>query len=143
VGFTLGPAALAGTLAGALAAGASMLAALLLACGWAVASGRSEGEVRALGFAAIVFGNLGLILATRSRERTILDTLWRPNPALWWVVAGALAALAGAIYLPPAAEIFRFARLGALELSVALASGLLGVLGLEAAKLARRRSSAG
>jgi Ca2+-transporting ATPase len=129
----------AATLAGALAAGVSMLAALLLACAWAVAGGRSDGEVRALGFATIVFGNLALILAHRSRERTILDTLSRPNPALWWVIGGALAALAGANYLPAAAEIFRFAPLGALELAVALGAGVLGILGLEAAKLARRR----
>jgi len=95
--------------------------------------------VRALGFATIVFGNLALILAHRSRERTIVATLSRPNPALWWVVGAALAALAAAIYVPPLAAIFRFAPLGALEMSVALVAGLLGVLWLEAAKLARRR----
>jgi Ca2+-transporting ATPase len=95
--------------------------------------------VRSLGFATIVFGNLALILATRSRERTIVATLARPNPALWWVVGAALAALAAAIYVPPLAAIFRFAPLGFLEMSVALGAGLLGVLWLEAAKLARRR----
>jgi Ca2+-transporting ATPase len=129
------------TLAVALGTGVGMLAALLLACGWAVAGGRSDEEVRSLGFAAIVFGNLALILANRSSERTILDTLRRPNPALWWVIGGALAALAAAIYLPPAADIFRFAPLGALELAVALAAGILGVLGLEAVKLVKRRST--
>lgn len=39
---------------------------------------------------------------------------------------------------PPFAEVFRFAPLGALEMSVSLAASLLGVLWLEAAKLARR-----
>jgi Ca2+-transporting ATPase len=127
------------TLLVALGVGASMLAALLLACAWAIAGGRAEAEVRALGFATIVFGNLALILANRSRERTIVATLARPNPALWWVVGAALAALAAALYVPPLAAIFRFAPLGALEMSVALGAGLLGVLWLEAAKLARRR----
>jgi Ca2+-transporting ATPase len=127
----------------ALGLGASMLAVLLLACGWAIAGGRSDEEVRTLGFAVIVFGNLALILANRSRDHTILDTLSRPNPALWWVIAGALAALAGAIYVPAAARIFRFAPLSALELAVALGAGVLGILWLEAAKLARRRRSAG
>jgi len=114
-----------------------------LASGWAVLSGRGENEARAIGFAAIVFGNLVLILATRSRERTILDTLARPNPALWWVVAGTLAALAFALYLPAAAAVFRFAPLGARELAVALGAGSVGVLWLEAVKLVRRRGRAG
>jgi Ca2+-transporting ATPase len=90
-----------------------------------------------------VFGNLALIFVSRSRELNILGTLARPNPAMWWVVAGALAALAGAIYVPVAAEIFRFAPLGAFELSVALGAGLGGILWLEAVKLARRRTQAG
>lgn len=129
----------ANTLLVALGLGASMLAAVLLACAWARETGRGENELRALGFAAIVFGNLALILANRSRERTILDTLRRPNPALWWILAGALGALAAALYFPPAAQIFRFAPLGAAELSVALGAGLLGIAWLELAKLARRR----
>src|SRR6185295_15836605 len=118
-----------------------MLAALLLACGWAVAAGRSDEEVRALGFATIVFGNLALILASRSSDGTILDTLRRPNPALWWVIGGALVALAGAIYVPAAAEIFRFAPLGVPEMALALGAGALGVLELELVKLAKRRST--
>ena len=129
------------TLLVALGLGASMLASLLLACGWALAGGRSDEQVRALGFAAIVFGNLALILASRSSERTVLDTLRRPNPALWWVIGGALFALAGAIYVPAAAAIFRFAPLGALEIAVAFGAGVLGVLGLEAVKLVKRRST--
>jgi Ca2+-transporting ATPase len=108
-----------------------------------VSGGRSDNEVRAVAFAAIVFGNLALILAHRSRERTIVHTLSRPNRALWWVVGGALAALGAAIYVPAAAQVFRFAPLGVLELSVALAAALLGVVWLEAAKLARRQGAPG
>jgi len=129
----------ASTLLVALGLGASMLAALLLACGWAIAQGQPENEVRTLGFATIVFGNLALILASRSRERTILATLARPNPALWWVIGGALGALAVAIYLPQAAAIFRFAPLNAVQFSVAFGAGLLGVLWYEAVKMRRRR----
>lgn len=117
--------------------GMSVFAMAGLVTWWAVDSGRGEAESRTIGFAAIVLGNLALILANRSRERTILDTLSRPNPALWWVIAGALAALACAIYFPPGAEMFRFAPLGATELLVALGAGLLGVAWMELAKLAR------
>src|SRR4029079_11326633 len=110
-----------------------------LAWGWAAASGRGEAEVRALGFSAVVFGNLALILATRSREGSIWATLARPNPALWWIVGGTLAALAGALYVPAAADLFRFAPLGPVELGVALGAGLLGIAWLEVFKALKRR----
>ena len=116
-----------------------MLAAACLCYGWAVASGRAEPEARAIGFAAIVFGNLALILAKRSRERTILAMLSRPNPALWWVIGGALAALAATLYLPALAAVFRFAPPGAAGLAAAAGAGALGVLWYEAAKLMRGR----
>jgi Ca2+-transporting ATPase len=129
----------AGTLVTGLALGASALAAMALVTGWAFAQGRPLDEMRALGFATIVIGNLAMILANRSRERTILGTLARPNPALWWVIGATLAALAAALYVPAAAAIFRFAPLDAPELGIAFGAGLLGVAWLEAVKLARRR----
>ena len=125
-------------LLGALLLGAAVLACVLLAYGWAHGSGRAEGEVRAIGFAAIVFGNLAMILAHRSPDRFIVATLARPNPALWWVLLGALAALAAAVYFPPLADIFRFAPLPAGDIAIAAAAGLAGVIGFEAVKLVRR-----
>ena len=124
-------------LAVSLGLGLSMLVSVGLAYAWAAASARPDGEVRALGFASVVFGNLALILATRSRDRTLLAALARPNPALWWIVGGTLAALAGALYVPSAADLFRFAPLGAAELAVALGAGLSGIAWLEALKLVR------
>jgi Ca2+-transporting ATPase len=129
----------AGTLGVSLLLGASVLSAVGLASWWAVDTGRGEQEARAIGFAAIVFGNLALILANRSRERTILGTLLRPNPALWWVIGGTLAALGFALYAPPAAAVFRFAPLGAAELAVAAAAGISGVLWYDLYKLMRPR----
>jgi Ca2+-transporting ATPase len=122
-----------------LALGLSALAAVLLVCWWGAASGRAEGEQRALGFAAIVFCNLALIHATRSRDLTILGSLARPNNALWWVTGGTLAALAAAIYLPAAASVFRFAPLGAADFAVAAAAGIAGVLWYDLYKLMRPR----
>jgi hypothetical protein len=46
-----------------------------------------------------------------------------------------LAALGLAIYLPPAAAVFRFTPLGAAEIGVALAAGLAGALWSEGWKL--------
>jgi Ca2+-transporting ATPase len=128
-------------LAISLLLGASALAAVCLVYWWAVASGRTDGEARAIGFAAIVFANLALIQANRSRDRLLHQTLGRRNPALWWVVGGALAALALAIYVPPIAGIFRFEPVAALDLAVAAAAGAAGVLWYELRKLARRRAT--
>jgi P-type Ca2+ transporter type 2C len=125
-------------LASSLALGAAVLAVTCIAYGWAVESGRGEAEVRSFGFAAIVFGNLALILASRARGSTILATLARPNRALWWVVAGTLGALAAALYVPAVADIFRFGPLGALDLAAALAAGTAAVLLAETIKLVRR-----
>jgi Ca2+-transporting ATPase len=120
-----------------LALGAGMLVAVLGVYWWALATGRSEGETRAAAFAAIVFANLALLFVTRSAGRTALETLREPNAALWGIVAGALAALAAAIYFPPAAAIFRFAPLGAAELALAAAAAIAGVAWYELRKVWR------
>ncbi len=125
-------------LAGSFALGASLLLAVSLVYAWALYAGRSAGETRALGFAAIVTGNLALILAYRSRRRSMLATLFEPNPAFWWIVLGTLAALLAVIYLPPAAELFRFAPLRLADLALAAAVGIAGVAWYDALKLTRR-----
>ena len=118
--------------------GAGMLAAVLGVYGWALSTGRSDGETRAAAFAAIVCANVALLFVTRSRSRTALETLREPNRALWGIAAGALAALLAALYFPPAAEIFRFSPLGAAELAAAAAAGAASVAWYELRKLVRR-----
>ena len=125
-------------LAGALAIGMVMLATLLVTCAWAVAAGLPPAQWRALGFAAIVFGNLGLIVAGRSRERGLMDTLGRRNPALWAVVAAALVVLTGVLYVPWLAVLFHFAPLSGMQLLVAAAAGATGLAVIEAWKVLHR-----
>ena len=119
--------------------GTSMLAVVALAYAWIAESGVPAGEVRSFGFAAIVFGNLALIHATRSRDRLIVDTLRLPNRALWWITGGALAALAASIYVPPVADIFRFAPLAAGDFALAALAGIAGIAWYEVYKLLRPR----
>jgi len=126
-------------LATGLGLGTSVLAAVFCVYWWGQGAGLGDDELRALGFATIVFGNLALILANRSSERSVAATLARPNPALWWVTLGTLGALAAVVYVPAFAEVFRFAPLGALEVLIALAAGAAGVLWFEIFKLRRRR----
>jgi Ca2+-transporting ATPase len=123
-----------------LVLGASMLAAICLGYGWAAGSGVPEGEVRSFGFAAIVFANLALIHATRSRDRLIAKSLRLPNPALWWITGGAVAALAASIYVAPIADIFRFAPLAPGYFALAAIAGLAGVAWYEVYKVMRPRA---
>ena len=98
--------------------------------------------MRALGFAAIVVGNVALIFVNRSRERLFHQTLREPNPALWAIAAAALGALAVSIYWPPACAIFRFAPLAPADMAIAAAAGIAGVAWLELRKLTRKNEAA-
>jgi Ca2+-transporting ATPase len=111
-----------------LGSGAAALLAVVLTYAWTLRAGMAPDEMRALVFAAIVIGNVGLIFANRSRLESILATLMRPNPALWWVTLGALAALALALYVPPLAGVFRFEPLGVVGVGIAVAAGLAGAM---------------
>lgn len=93
----------------------------------------------ALAFATLVFANVALIFVTRARSRTALETLREPNPALWWIVLGALAA---AIYVPAASGIFRFSAIALHDLGIAAAGGLASVAWYELRKMLRRRKAA-
>jgi len=124
----------------ALLQGMGVLLIVLLAYGWA--NGRTpEAEARAFAFATLVTGNLALILSNRSATGPLWATLRTPNTTLWWVMAGALALMAAALYLPWAVEVLRFAPLPAHELAAAVGLGLVSVVWFEAVKWARRRST--
>ena len=125
-----------------LGLGASVLVTVCLAYAWVVDNGLADGAAGSFGFAAIVFGNLAMIHATRSRERLMLDATRSPNPALWWITGGTLAALAASIYVQPVAELFRFAPLPPAYLALAATSGIAGVLWYEIYKLLWPRGGA-
>ena len=116
----------------AILEGVAILVAVALLYAVVLADGMPEREARAMAFAAVVIGNVGLILVNRSRHATLAETLRRPNPALWWVVAGALLGLGFALYVPPMREIFRLAPLSAPQFltSAAVASASFAALAL-------------
>jgi len=120
--------------------GASVLATVFLAYWWAARQGLPDAELRSFGFAAIVFGNLAMIHATRSRERVVFDKALRPNAALRWITAGTLGALALSVYVPPIADIFRFGPLAPGYLGAAALAGAAGVAWYEVYKLTRPRA---
>ena len=97
--------------------------------------GEPETTTRALTFTTFIIANLALILANRSWTRPIVATLRSPNPALWWVIGGALAVLAIVLYVPFARDLFRFSRLHNVDLVICVAAGVFSVMWFEALKV--------
>ena len=119
--------------------GAGVLVAVAAVYGYTLAHG-SEHEARAMAFATIIFGNAGLILVNRSRENPLVKTFSNRNPALWSVIAGALAAMGLVLYVPYLRDLFQVAALGAAQVIIALFSAALGVAWFECYKVFRGRA---
>jgi Ca2+-transporting ATPase len=105
-----------------VALGSTSLIAVALVYGGALLLLPAE-EARALGFVALVAGNLMLILVNRSRHESLARVLSRPNAAFWWITALAAIALFLVLAVPSAAEAFAF---GQPPLTAALAAVFLG-----------------
>lgn len=65
-------------------------------------------EIRALSYLTLVLANLGIILANRSRTKSILTTLRINNPSVWWMIAGAVSLLFLILSIPSLRNIFHF-----------------------------------
>ena len=123
--------------------GISVLAAVVGVYLWTLFSGRPDDVVRSVTFATLVLGNLALILVNRSWRLPVYRALRdRRNPALPWVVGGAIVLLVVLLGLPWTREAFDLGAIRALDWLVAVAAGLLGVLWFEAYKgIAARQTS--
>ena len=122
--------------------GAVLLAAVAGLYGWSLQAGLADDEARALGFATLVAGTLGLALTNLSWGRSAFAPAVLAHPA-FLVASGATAALLALLLAwPPARAMFGFALPGAPTLAGALALGLAATLWFEAVKasglLARR-----
>jgi Ca2+-transporting ATPase len=126
----------------ALLQGLGVLAAVLAVYAWA-GQRLAEDEARAFAYTTLVIANLALIFSNRSGRRPLWATLRTPNRTLWAVVLLALALLLGALYLPWAVAVLRFAPLPAHQLASACGLGLLSVLWFEGIKWVRRPARGG
>jgi Ca2+-transporting ATPase len=128
------------TLLLSLLRGATVFAITLAVFTIAHLRGEVESNTRALTFTTLIIANVALILANRSWTRLIVATLRSPNPALTWVIGGAVAVLALVLYVPTVRDLFRFSKLHKLDLMLCTAAGFISVVWFEALKVLRHKS---
>jgi Ca2+-transporting ATPase len=127
-----------------LAQGFGVLIAVLSVYLWAAVTYGPDGadKVRALTFATLVIGNLGLIFVNRSWTHSIVGGLRNKNKALWYVTAGTISAILLLFAFQPSRDLFQFALPPAGDFLIAAGAGLLSVLWFEAYKAIRHRQHA-
>ncbi|MFA9274396.1 MAG: cation-translocating P-type ATPase [Candidatus Aquirickettsiella gammari] len=94
---------------------------------YALIQGIAEDETRAITFAAIVVGNLGLIFLNRSLNGNLLYALKSPNPILWWVCATAIVAMSIVFTIPGLRHLFYFGNPDPVDLLISAAVSVLAV----------------
>jgi Ca2+-transporting ATPase len=122
-------------LAQSLLRGTSILVVLLAVFWLTLHRGRGEIEARGLTFATLIVANLGLIIVNRSQTRPLRETLRMPNPAFWWVIAGAVAFSVLVLYAPLLRGLFRIAILHFDDVGLCVAAGIIAVGWLQVVRL--------
>jgi len=120
--------------------GLSVLIIVLAVFAVSLYRGQGDEEARTLTYATLIIANLGLILTNRSWSRTILETMSSPNPALWWVVGGAMTFLVAVLYVPFLREMFGFAYLHLIDIAICFLAGITSILWFEGLKMATAKS---
>jgi len=117
----------------ALSIGQGAVAFLMVAgiYSYAIARGFSDDTIRGITFAALVLGNLCLLLSNRSWNKTLISSLGAQNAAFWWVIAGTLTTLALSLFEPTLRQLFHIQPPSWPDLGVAMGCALGSVLWFE------------
>ncbi len=120
--------------------GLGMLGTAFAVYAWTRQAGMADGDVRALTFTTLIVTNLMLIFANRSLARTPdpTRTVTARNPALLTIALGALAALAGVLYVPPLRTLFSLTRPHISDLLVCVVAALVAFAWMKLLELGRR-----
>ncbi len=112
--------------------GISVLTATVAVYLWAVLGGQSAEVVRSISFAALIVGNLALILVNRSWRLTVWRTFQqRRNSTLKWIVGGAILLLVVTLTTPGLRHAFTFGPMTFGQWCVAVGAGLVAVAWFE------------
>ena len=115
--------------------GLSVLAATLAVYVWAVLGGHPDDQVRSITFAALVVGNLALILVNRSWRLPVWQTFrQRRNPAMKWILGTTALLLVTVLTVPALRHAFNFGAIPAGQWGLAILAGITGVAWFEVYK---------
>ncbi|MCK6445684.1 MAG: cation-translocating P-type ATPase [Planctomycetes bacterium] len=117
--------------------GLGLLLVSLGVFGWELAQSGDEGRARTLAFAALIAGNVALILVNRSWSQSVVASLAAKNVAAWIVILGASTTLVVALAVPFVRDLFSFAPVSPNEVLLAAVFGAASLAWFELAKLAR------
>jgi len=98
----------------------------------------SKEALRTLTFVTLIVSNIAVILSNRSWTSNIFKILVSPNKAVKWVVGGAVFFLILIINVPFFLELFKFEKIGCLELLVCTLAGFSSILWFEIYKQLRK-----
>ncbi len=118
----------------ALLQGGGVFAAAGLIFAASVRSGMAEPDVRMLTFSTLIMANLALIATNRSLTRPLWRAWGHRNPALRWVIAGALVVLATVVRVPFLRDLFRVATPHVADVAIILAVVFGAIVWMESIK---------
>ncbi len=104
-----------------------------------IETGYSEKAVRAMTFVTLMVANIAVILSNRSFTSNIFKILISPNPAVKWVVGGAIMFLLLILNVPFLLNLFQFERLNYLELLICTLAGFSSIVWWEIYKQVQQR----
>jgi len=85
----------------------------------------------------LIVSNLCLILTNRSWTHTVLSAFSAKNPALFWVLGGAVALLGIVACVPGLRDLFHFAPVHPVDFAISLGAGFVSIAWFEAVKVFR------
>ena len=101
----------------------------------------ASGEIRAVTFSTLMFGNIFLILTKLSNTRSFAAVFKERNFAAWALLFSAFIMLFIVLYVPGLNAIFDFKRLGFFEILIAFLSSLILLIVFELRKLLNKNNS--
>jgi Ca2+-transporting ATPase len=123
--------------------GLTVFAAVLSVYLWGVLGDHPDEVTRSMTFAALVFGNLSLILVNRSWRLSVWRTFReRRNPTLKWILGGAVSLLVVMLSVPSVRAAFNLGPLSGAQWLVTVGAGVAGVLWFEVYKVVTAASVA-
>lgn len=121
--------------------GVAVMAASMVAYLWGIGQHLEPASIRSLTFTTLVLSNLGLIVVNRSWRLSWYRTMReRHNPALGWIMVGAVTLLAALLVAAPLRRVFRLGELSLQALGVSLCATVGGLVWFEVWKWHRRRT---